>query len=513
MLIYEDVARGGPDPCEPHCTMSGPKREDWMTGDGSFDALLSGKGRPAAAEKKAAQPAVSSRELNTQLTGKEPRKERPTETSLAWTKVLVQKSLDRVERGEATLRDVAEERFGSLEEFEEACRRVGLRMAAPENPPSRKASLKPEPAEADEAVGLADLNRLVARKIKAEMMGNYEEAQELGRRLSVSHAAARSPPPKRAAPRPEDLRRLEETEEGDSVRKMAEHERLAATSELDDELARRIGRSGRFADLEEFSERYGDAGTKRPRAADGEALRRRIAMGTIAKMARIEQNCWFCLDSERADKTLVAAYGDHTYLALPKHGQLDPLHCQIVPMEHALSTLQCNEAVWDEIRNFKKSLLQMAAVQGRRIVFLEASMGFGKCRHCRIDAVPLPAKPRVDPAGYYKKALLECDAEWSQHKKLFDTTAQSSGGLRRLVHKNFPYVYVDLRLDQGYAHVVEDEERVGADMLRDLTAGLLGLEGTEWKGRPLPEHALQAFARAYDRFDWTRQLHGEPGPH
>ena len=42
--------------------------------------------------------------------------------------------------------------------------------------------------------------------------------------------------------------------------------------------------------------------------------------------------------------------GTKTYLALPNVTDLVPGHCFIVPLQHAVSSLECDDNVWDEIR-------------------------------------------------------------------------------------------------------------------------------------------------------------------
>jgi len=200
------------------------------------------------------------------------------------------------------------------------------------------------------------------------------------------------------------------------------------------------------------------------------------------------------------------ATGSHVYLALPKNGQLDSLHCMIIPISHVHSLRQADETVWDEVRNFKKCLLQMAAAIGRTIVFLEAPSKLDESRHTFVDCIMLPASLSMDVRGYYKKALTDCDVEWTQHSRIINTEVK--GGLRRSVPSNFPYIYVDFRLDQGYVHVVEDEHLVGPDFLRQVTAGLFGVSGSkEWKAKVTEESSRLKFKKAYDPFDWTKLLY------
>lgn len=46
-------------------------------------------------------------------------------------------------------------------------------------------------------------------------------------------------------------------------------------------------------------------------------------------------------------------------------GRLAEGHCVIVPADHVSSSRQVDEAVWTELRNFKKCLLQMFMAQVR----------------------------------------------------------------------------------------------------------------------------------------------------
>jgi hypothetical protein len=493
--------------------MSGHKRDDWMLGAGFEGLVAAGSSKTSKQRREDERAAGKARseeihplELNPNLRPESLKADRPaalSSSSSSWQRMLIQRSLDRVKRGEVSLEDVAGERFGSMEAFEDACRSAGIRLDSylqrrvEGRPPvpKRLHTFVDEPA-----VPVEDLNKLTAKKLKAEMMGDHEAVRKIDDQIRAATVA-----PKQVL-LPRELKNKGAVGDGASISTMVEHELLASRSELDEELARKITKSSRFSDrpegLEEFSDRFGES-----KPNDRRSSSRSTAVDRMQRIERIQQSCWFCLDSNRVDKTLIIAYGQYTYLCLPKYGQLGPLHCQIVPMEHVCSLLQVSdqETVWDEVRNFKKCLLRMAAEQGQRMIFLEASMEFGSLRHAFVDCVALPANLRTDPHGFFKKALMECDAEWSQHKSLFDTSDPSSGGLRKAIPKNFPYLYVDFRLDQGYAHVVEDEELVGLGFLRKLAAGLLGLE-PDFKSRKLEQSVLQAFVKAYTPHDWTTLL-------
>lgn len=523
----------GPEPLPESVSMGGlpPQRDDWMLGGDDLQGFLTGSNSSSSRSKRETErqeakvkaEQVHPRELNPSLRAASgySTNARPSSysssSSSSWQRMLVQKSLDRVNRGEARLEDVVRERFGSMEEFEAACREAGISLSAFQRAQEKSSEIHEiktrPPVTHVEEVPAEDLNRLMARKMKAEMQGDYELARRLEE--SISKAQKSAPQQSKIQLNHRDFKSRGPVSDDATISKMVEHERLAPTHELDEELARRIAKTSRFSDrrdgMEEFSDRFGEQRTRpeKRRVSDVDESRKRMALSRCKKQERIEAACWFCLDSDRSDPGLIIARGHHIYLALPKYGQLEPLHCLLVPMEHVPSLLQSGdqEAVWTELRNFKKCLLQMAAQQGRRMLFLEAAMGFEESRHAFIDCISVTGEGDVDPAGAFKKALLECDAEWSQHKRLFDTTETASGGLRKAIPRHFPYLYVDFRLDQGYAHVVEDEERVGPGFLRGIAAGLLGLEPGSRKDRPTGETTVKQFISLFKPFDWTPLLH------
>lgn len=54
-----------------------------------------------------------------------------------------------------------------------------------------------------------------------------------------------------------------------------------------------------------------------------------------------------------------------------------------------------------------------------------------------------------------QKAIMECEHEWAQNKKLVDLKGRD---VRRAVPKGLPYFFVDFAMDAGFAHVIEDEQ-------------------------------------------------------
>lgn len=56
----------------------------------------------------------------------------------------------------------------------------------------------------------------------------------------------------------------------------------------------------------------------------------------------------------------------------------------------------------------------------------------------------------------YISAIQECESEWSHNKKLI--TLSKERGIRQSVPKGLPYFHIDFGLQNGFAHVIEDEQ-------------------------------------------------------
>ena len=92
-------------------------------------------------------------------------------------------------------------------------------------------------------------------------------------------------------------------------------------------------------------------------------------------------------------------------------------------MEHSSGCTALDEDVFEEVEYFKKHLVRMFASQQRGCVFLETSRKRGQ-RHCVVECIPVEQEEYEDAPMYFKKAILECEDEWSTNKKLIDTKAK-----------------------------------------------------------------------------------------
>lgn len=89
------------------------------------------------------------------------------------------------------------------------------------------------------------------------------------------------------------------------------------------------------------------------------------------------------------------------------------------------------------------------------VVFFETATRLHKYPHMLINCVPLPRDVGDMASIYFKKALLECETEWSMNKKVVDLKGKN---IRKGVPKGLPYFWIDFGMDPGFAHVVEDQQ-------------------------------------------------------
>lgn len=292
--------------------------------------------------------------------------------------------------------------------------------------------------------------------------------------------------------------------------------------DIDRRLAAGIMRSQRYKekDFDADAEYDHDAGlemldkrTGRKATKEREAQRekqRQIREYSRANSA-LEQ-CRLCFASSHRPRQLTLAIGQSTYLALPARGRLVPGHCVIVPAEHVPSARQLDEQAWNEMRNFKKCLIQMFMKQGQEVVFFETALQLGNMRsHAVVECVPVPPAAAAKAPMYFKKAVDDATSEWAQHhaKRFIDTRAK---GLRGSIPPNFPYLHVEFGIADGFVHVVDDEANFDRGLARSVMIGLLGLPQEDMHRRARAENpAIQQqwadeFRKQYAPYDWTKML-------
>uniref|UniRef100_A0A6A7FR25 CWF19 protein 2 n=2 Tax=Hirondellea gigas TaxID=1518452 RepID=A0A6A7FR25_9CRUS len=215
-------------------------------------------------------------------------------------------------------------------------------------------------------------------------------------------------------------------------------------------------------------------------------------------------SCRHCCDSSHMQKHLIVSLGTKSYLCLPAHQSLVEGHCLIVPREHLATSTLLDEDTWEEMKNYRSSLVRYFASREEDVLFLECCMRLNSSHpHTVLHCIPLPRDTGDLAPIYYKKAIQESEGEWNQNKKLVELKGRD---VRRAIPKGFPYFAVDFGLMPGYAHVIEDEHTFPTYFGQSIVGGMLDIEPQLWR-KPRPEkfdeqrRKVLAFAKHYEEFD------------
>ena len=181
-------------------------------------------------------------------------------------------------------------------------------------------------------------------------------------------------------------------------------------------------------------------------------------------------------------------------------------HCLIVPMGHVTSGTSLDEDVWNEVQEFRKALVKMFLSRGEDCVFIETAMGFRKQPHMVIECIPVPEDLGSMLPMYYQKAIQECETEWSDNVKLVKLKDRN---ISRNIPKGLPYFHVDFGLDNGFAHVIEDEENWNRRFGHEIVGGMMDIEARVMRNPPWEQFDQQKakviqFGEMWRQFDFTK---------
>merc|ERR1711993_71067 len=100
------------------------------------------------------------------------------------------------------------------------------------------------------------------------------------------------------------------------------------------------------------------------------------------------------------------------------------------------------------------------------------------------------------------------ESEWSHNKKLISLTKER--GLRRSIPRGLPYFHVDFGNDDGFAHVIEDEQEFDLNFAQQIIGGMLDIEPRVWRHPKRESFEAQkkrvlAFASIWKKFDFTKK--------
>ncbi|XP_076359633.1 CWF19-like protein 2 isoform X2 [Tachypleus tridentatus] len=246
---------------------------------------------------------------------------------------------------------------------------------------------------------------------------------------------------------------------------------------------------------------------KKQTMAMSQARDRSLAILEHRKLREALEQCPYCIDNNKMKKHLLISMGNKSYLCLPPYQSLTEGHCLIVPVSHISSATLLDEDVWNEIMLFRKALTKMFKDLDKDVVFLETSMRLKHKPHMCIECVPISTEEGDTAPIYFKKAILECETEWAQNKKLVDLSKKD---IRHSVPKGLPYFSVDFGFQGGFAHVIEDEYLFPSYFGKEIIGGMLDLEPQLWR-KPKKENfenqrkKVLQFIEWWNKYDFTEK--------
>ena len=416
-----------------------------------------------------------------------------------------------------TAEDIALERYGTLEEFDDAReekeelerRRVyGSGYDSKEKPtgelyrerlreirkgqPAR--SSVPTADDIDQGTVIPDqapamdqtaLNRLRAQMMKAKLRRapNAAQLEEEYNRAAAAFSSSGPRPPEAVVVGAMESRLLAgqrgevkaiETRRGRERGNVQENEDMSIEDMVREERrtkgqaggealrqAERIAKDGKYTDDLDYMD--DNAAKLAKRVHKNEASLKNMAISELQKLNRVLDSCPLCHHEEtgRGPIAPVVSLGTRTFLTLPTEPEVSPGGAMVVPLTHRKNLLECDDDEWEEMRNFMKSLTRMYHAQGREVLFYENAAAPHQHRHAAMVAVPIPYEEGAMAPAHFKEAFLSSDAEWSQHRPIIDTQkmavegAMGRSAFRRAIAKEMPYFHVWFTLDGGLGHVVE----------------------------------------------------------
>ncbi|OLN88121.1 Pre-mRNA-splicing factor cwf19 [Colletotrichum chlorophyti] len=245
-------------------------------------------------------------------------------------------------------------------------------------------------------------------------------------------------------------------------------------------LAERIAKDGKFDNDLDYMDENAEKLAKRIHKS--EINLKNVAVNEYQKLTRILDNCPLCHHEDKGQPPLapVVSLGTRVFLTLPTEPEISEGGAVIAPITHRKNLVECDDDEWEEIRNFMKSLTRMYHERGQEVIFYENAAAPQRHLHAAMMAVPIPYEEGATAPAYFKEAFLTTDDEWTQHRKIIDTAAKARDGLgrmafRRSIAKEMPYFHAWFTLDGGLGHIVENADRWprGDLFAREIIGGIL----------------------------------------
>ena len=242
------------------------------------------------------------------------------------------------------------------------------------------------------------------------------------------------------------------------LKQMFEREKLSTAEDQNAMMSRLAGRAVEKTNEEyDLDDMFADRASRKGLSEEQEKERERDrAIAEHRKQALALDDCSMCLGGRNMQKHLLVAVGRTCHLSLPAHASLTDGHCIIAPLGHVAASTLLDEDVWREMQEFRSALVRLYAAEDEDCVFFESCLNVrGQRSHLKLECVPLPREMGDVAPMYFQKAIQECEGMWAQNVKLVNLKDKN---IRRAVPRELPYFHVDFGMQDGFAHVVEDEK-------------------------------------------------------
>lgn len=369
--------------------------------------------------------------------------------------------------------------------------------------------VKQEKPVADAQYTEKDLNALAAKLVKAEIMGNTKQIADLKEKLEKARSAVKetlveeeviltqtdhrgmSKPlqlqsefgesskskKKKRTETHKDSQRVRYFADDDkySLKQMFENEKYHAGTDQDKEFVKAYSKIKHNDDLDDI---FSDNIREKHSDSKVDEKNRTKAIHDHQRVSKSLDNCDKCLQSEFMLKHLMVSMGENVYLALPSFEPLTDGHCLIIPIRHTPCATQLDENEWSDILNVRKSLVKLFHQINEDVIFFECAMNLHRFPHMVIECIPLPKEEGAMAPIYFKKAIDESEIEWAQNKKLIHLKGRD---VRKAVPKGLPYFSVSFGMEEGFAHVIEDEKLFPINFAQEIIGGMLDLHHSKWR--------------------------------
>ena len=197
-------------------------------------------------------------------------------------------------------------------------------------------------------------------------------------------------------PRQEPLQPKEDHEK--SLQELVKEEKTSK-SRFDDNMVKNIMRDQSFENDHEYMDEQGEKLAVKPKEKERDYKKQRREYNMERKRLQELDSCEYCIVDGIVSSLSIVAQGTRVYLALPNTVDMMPYHCLIIPKSHETSTLDLDDDDWTEIRNFQKCITRMYDSIGKTPLFMEQTVD-GK--HTFIECFPLSQNHHADSYQWYK---------------------------------------------------------------------------------------------------------------